>query len=168
METARKNHYATLGVAQDAEALVIRAAYKALSQRYHPDKYPPLERAAAHRRMSEINEAFDVLGDPVRRQAYDEQHPGVTSPEGPMAGTTTAGVSPSGKHLVPLGIALLTVLVAIYFAVEKKGLGTLTWEFISSGFEDPSRYSINWLLLTAIMGAGLRVAWVIHRKLKTR
>lgn len=71
---AHKNHYATLGVAQDAEAVVIRAAYKALSQRYHPDKFPPAGRAEANRRMSEINQAFDVLGDPILRQAYDARH----------------------------------------------------------------------------------------------
>ena len=34
-----KTYYQTLGVTPDAEDIVIRAAYKALSQRYHPDKF---------------------------------------------------------------------------------------------------------------------------------
>ncbi|MGI9227665.1 MAG: DnaJ domain-containing protein [Gammaproteobacteria bacterium] len=34
----QKNHYSTLGVTQDAEDVVIKAAYRALAQRYHPDK----------------------------------------------------------------------------------------------------------------------------------
>ena len=161
---ASKNYYATLGVARDTEAVVIRAAYKALSQRYHPDKYPPPERAAAHQRMSEINEAFDVLGDPARRQAYDEQTPHTTRAE-PMPGTTT---DPTGavKQLAPLAIVIGTVLVALQMAVDKKSWWTLTWEFMSSGLSRPSTYSVNWLLLTAIIFVGFRVAWLVRRRLK--
>ena len=161
---ASKNYYATLGVARDAEAVVIRAAYKALSQRYHPDKYPPPERAAAHQRMSEINEAFDVLSDPVRRVAYDEQTPH-TSGQEPMSGTTSAHAG-ALTQLAPLGIIVVTVLVALQLAVDKKSWWTLTWEFMSSGLQRPSSYDINWLLLTAIMFVGFRVAWLVHRRLK--
>jgi len=35
----KKDHYQILGVIQDAEDIVIKAAYRALAQRYHPDKW---------------------------------------------------------------------------------------------------------------------------------
>lgn len=66
----RKDYYATLGVLPAAEDVVIRAAYRALAQRYHPDRalHDPAE---AHRRMTEINEAYEVLSDPASRTSYD-------------------------------------------------------------------------------------------------
>lgn len=67
-----KNYYQTLGVLDNAEDIVIRAAYKALAQRYHPDKWTG-DPAEATRRMAEINEAYGVLSDPAKRRAYDEQ-----------------------------------------------------------------------------------------------
>jgi len=60
-----KDYYRTLGVVEDAADGVIRAAYKALAQRYHPDKWKG-ERAEANRRMAEINEASAVLSDPTK------------------------------------------------------------------------------------------------------
>ena len=65
------DHYRILGVIQDAEDIVIKAAYRALAQRYHPDKWigSPVE---ATRRMSKINEAFLVLSDPIKRKQYDQ------------------------------------------------------------------------------------------------
>ena len=68
-----KDYYRTLGVIDDAEDIVIRAAYKALAQRYHPDKWngDPNE---SNRRMSDINEAYDVLSDPEKRKKYDEEY----------------------------------------------------------------------------------------------
>jgi curved DNA-binding protein CbpA len=66
-----ENYYATLGVLPGAEDVVIRAAYRALSQRYHPDRWTGDARDA-HRRMSEINVAYATLGDPVKRAEYDK------------------------------------------------------------------------------------------------
>ena len=66
-----KDYYKILGVIQDAEDIVIKAAYRALAQRYHPDKWvgDPVE---ATRRMSEINMAYDVLSDQTKRKQYDQ------------------------------------------------------------------------------------------------
>lgn len=70
---ASETHYTTLQVAPGASASVIRAAYRALAQRYHPDKHPAdAQRAAA--RMQRLNAAYEVLSDPVQRAAYDAQH----------------------------------------------------------------------------------------------
>jgi curved DNA-binding protein CbpA len=69
METS-KDYYATLGVLPSAEGVVIRAAYKALAQRYHPDRFEGSKEEAL-RRMQDINEAYAVLSDPVQRKEYD-------------------------------------------------------------------------------------------------
>jgi curved DNA-binding protein CbpA len=67
----QKDHYRILGVIQDAEDIVIKAAYRALAQRYHPDKWAGSP-AEATRRMSKINGAFVVLSDPKKRKQYDQ------------------------------------------------------------------------------------------------
>ncbi len=59
------NHYQTLGVASDSKHDAIRAAYRALVGKHHPDKGgDPLIFKA-------IQEAYDVLGDGAKRRAYD-------------------------------------------------------------------------------------------------
>ena len=67
---ASMNLYEILGVSPQAEDIVIRAAYRALAQRYHPDKADEPKEAAALR-MRSIQEAYQVLSDPVSRVAYD-------------------------------------------------------------------------------------------------
>lgn len=65
-----QNLYAILGVESTASMEEIRAAYRSLAQRFHPDHNP--NDMAAAQRMQEINEAFAVLTAPERRHAYDE------------------------------------------------------------------------------------------------
>jgi len=67
--TKIRTHYDNLKVARDAPDAVIRAAYKVLSQKYHPDKNPGDPRAAAI--MSVINQSYEVLSAPARRRAHD-------------------------------------------------------------------------------------------------
>jgi len=52
--------------------VVIRAAYRALAQRYHPDRWTG-NPVFAHQRTAEINIAYSVLGDKEKRDAYDKQ-----------------------------------------------------------------------------------------------
>lgn len=66
-----KDYYSILGIMATAEDIVIRAAYKALAQRYHPDKYKG-DPAEAQERMRDINEAYGVLSDTGKRSEYDE------------------------------------------------------------------------------------------------
>ncbi|NRR30806.1 J domain-containing protein [Oxalobacteraceae bacterium] len=63
-------HYDNLKVARMAPQEVIRAAYKALSQKYHPDKNPGDEKAA--RIMAILNSAYGTLSDVQRRKEHDE------------------------------------------------------------------------------------------------
>ena len=60
--------YATLGVGRDATDAEIKRAFRSLAQQWHPDVNTD---AAADGRFKEINEAYQVLSDPQRRQAYD-------------------------------------------------------------------------------------------------
>ena len=63
-------HYANLKVARDAPIEVIKAAYKSLSLKYHPDKHQGSEKAA--RIMRIINTSYEVLSDPVSRLQHDQ------------------------------------------------------------------------------------------------
>ncbi|MEO8547713.1 MAG: J domain-containing protein, partial [Sphingomicrobium sp.] len=63
------DHYATLGLSPSSEDVVIRAAYRALMRRYHPDGNST---AAAAARTRAINAAYAVLSDPDRRAEYDQ------------------------------------------------------------------------------------------------
>jgi curved DNA-binding protein CbpA len=65
-----RTHYDNLKVARNAPLEVIRAAYKSLSQKYHPDQNPGDPDAA--RIMALINEAYRILSDPVKRREHDE------------------------------------------------------------------------------------------------
>lgn len=64
-----QNHYDNLKVQRTAPIEVIKAAYRGLSQKYHPDRNPNSPEAA--RIMSIINEAYEVLSDPVKREKHD-------------------------------------------------------------------------------------------------
>ena len=64
-----KSHYETLEVSQSASSVVIRAAYRSLSQHAHPDKNPGAEDAG--QRMLSINRAYAVLSDLEKRKEHD-------------------------------------------------------------------------------------------------
>jgi hypothetical protein len=63
-------HYDNLKVARNAPPEVIRAAYKTLSQKFHPDRNP--DNAEAARIMAIINTSYEVLSDPDKRQDHDQ------------------------------------------------------------------------------------------------
>ena len=77
--------YEVLQVAHTAEPEVIRAAYRALAGKWHPD------RGASPERMIAINEAWRTLSDPARRATYDR--------------TTSRMASSPSRMAVPMGAA---------------------------------------------------------------
>ena len=63
-----KDYYAILGVNRDAKPDDIRKAYRKLAKEYHPDVN---KSAGAEEKYKEINEAYEVLKDPAKREKYD-------------------------------------------------------------------------------------------------
>jgi curved DNA-binding protein CbpA len=78
------DYYEVLQVSPRAEADVIRAAYRTLARKYHPDH------GGDARRMIALNDAWDVLGDPDRRAAYDASRVGTNGPAASPAPAPTA------------------------------------------------------------------------------
>ena len=68
---ARKDYYKTLGVDKGADEAAIKKAYRNMAMKYHPDRNKGNEKEA-NERFKEINEAYEVLGDPKKRKQYDE------------------------------------------------------------------------------------------------
>jgi DnaJ-class molecular chaperone len=65
-----KDYYKTLGVAKTATEKELKGAYRKLARKHHPDVNPGDKGAEA--KFKEINEAYEVLGDPEKRKKYDE------------------------------------------------------------------------------------------------
>lgn len=67
-----RNYFDVLGVAPDASAEEIKRSYRDLARRYHPDGQPEAPDAAE--RWKAVVEAYGVLSDPRKRQAYEIAH----------------------------------------------------------------------------------------------
>jgi curved DNA-binding protein len=65
-----KDYYASLGVTKAATEKEIKQAFRKLARKHHPDVNPGDK--AAESKFKEINEAYEVLGDPAKRKKYDE------------------------------------------------------------------------------------------------
>jgi DnaJ-class molecular chaperone len=65
-----KDYYQALGVGKTASDKEIKQAFRKLARKHHPDVNPGDKSAEA--KFKEINEAYEVLGDPAKRKKYDE------------------------------------------------------------------------------------------------
>jgi curved DNA-binding protein len=65
-----RDYYETLGVPKTATADEIRSAFRKLARKYHPDVAK--DKKAAEEKFKQINEAYEVLSDPAKRQKYDQ------------------------------------------------------------------------------------------------
>lgn len=79
-----KDYYEILGIGKEANADDVRKAYRDLAKKYHPDRNPG--NADAEKRFKEINESYEVLGNPPKRKQYDQMRD--------MGGRGFAGFNP--------------------------------------------------------------------------
>jgi DnaJ-like protein len=114
--TMPKDYYRVLGVARDAEPIVIRAAFRALAKRYHPDTG-----IKDDKKFREINEAHEVLSDAERRAEYDllnqtaYEQSASPAPQTPTKGTLDKAQRISASvGLILIGIVALLSLLTLY------------------------------------------------------
>ncbi len=71
MNMNQKDYYKILGVGESASETEIKKAYRKLAFQYHPDRNPGKTKEA-EQKFKEINEAYEVLSDPNKRQQYNQ------------------------------------------------------------------------------------------------
>jgi len=107
--------YEVLEVSDAASQEIITAAYRSLSTRYHPNANP--ETPSAEERFKEINQAYEILGDPVRRRQYDGSRAdgrseGPHSPASGKASLDRGRRKPKKRHIFG-GIAISVWLLIL-------------------------------------------------------
>lgn len=68
-----KTLYEVLEVSEKASKEIIEKAYRVLAKKYHPDLQQPENKEKAEQKMKQINEAYDILSDELKRKKYDEE-----------------------------------------------------------------------------------------------
>ena len=70
MATNKRDYYEVLGVSKEATEDELKKAYRKLAKENHPDLHPGDK--ACEERFKEINEAYEILSDPEKKQLYDQ------------------------------------------------------------------------------------------------
>lgn len=151
------DYYAVLGVHPHATPDEIRRAYHRLAMLWHPDRFmsaPPTLRERAERRARALNAAYDVLGDPAKRTAYDLRTP--TTQHHPMTHAVAhssafshhqqpasgiyqgdrVGVVPDadGTGIFLGGLVAIIALVVIYAALKQDFSASGRYVLLGLGF----------------------------------
>ena len=129
-----ENLYQLLQVQPTADPEIIQAAYRRLMLRYHPDRNPGVD---AHEITQRLNDAYEILSDPIRRAEYDRElltdtggpadHPPPPTdppqppPAGPRPGTGFIGGFPRWVWDVGLvGVIIAAVVIGIVILISTR------------------------------------------------
>ena len=91
----KRDFYEVLGISKGASDDEIKKAYRACVKKYHPDLHP--DDKECEEKMKEVNEAYEILSDPEKKQRYDQfGHAGVDPTYGGGGGFSgfSGGISP--------------------------------------------------------------------------
>ncbi|WP_242152570.1 J domain-containing protein [Sphingomonas sp. BAUL-RG-20F-R05-02] len=137
--TKSPDYYAVLGVSAASDEVVIRAAFKALMLKYHPDTNRSPDATA---RAAAINEAFSVLGDPERRAAYDasrrERSAPPASPPPPPDKPASGAAANSEVPKVAAKAGWGSRIVGMIAVVLVGGVVRVAIQSINSGYHSPA------------------------------
>jgi len=86
----KRDYYEILGITKSATAADIKAAYRKLALQWHPDKNAD-KKQEAEEKFKEINEAYQVLSDPKKKQTYDQFGHAAFDPASGMGGGQYSG-----------------------------------------------------------------------------
>ncbi|MFT4548400.1 MAG: curved DNA-binding protein [Verrucomicrobiales bacterium] len=89
-----RDYYETLGVDKNASDAEIKSGFRKLARRYHPDVAK--DKDIAEDKFKAINEAYEVLSDPEKRQKYDDLGPDWEQPRGGFGGAGGGGAGHAG------------------------------------------------------------------------
>lgn len=81
--STKRDFYEVLGVSKTATAADIKSAYRKLALKFHPDRN---KEAGAETKFKEINEAYQILSDPKKKQTYDQYGHAAFDPSAGMGG----------------------------------------------------------------------------------
>ncbi len=117
--TAKTDYYELLGLRRSASTKEIRAAYRKLARKYHPDLNPGDK--SAEEKFKQIQEAYEVLSEPKKRKMYDEMgfyaenYRGGPPPGGPTPGGQNVQFDFGGFDMSDLGGASFRDIFSQFF-----------------------------------------------------
>lgn len=69
---SKSDYYSILGVSKTSSPEEIKKAYRNKALEWHPDKHQGSDKVEAEKKFKEVNEAYQVLSDPQKKQMYDQ------------------------------------------------------------------------------------------------